>query len=154
MHSHKLKEVTFANKNIMEGKILYIKSTGEIVVESDNGLEVSCYFLRTSAGAPPKFAPGASVLFVMDERYCLGYVLGIVEKYLPEQHKLQDDALSLFQRENDKEIILDASERVEFRCGKSSLLMNKEGKVVLKGSDIVSRASRNNKIKGSSVRIN
>ena len=40
------------------------------------------------------------------------------------------------------------------RCGESSLTMKRDGKIVVKGRTIVSRASRVNKIKGGSVAIN
>ena len=53
-----------------------------------------------------------------------------------------------------KKIAFEAAEQIELRCGKSSVILTKEGKIVLKGTEIVSRASRTNKIKGASVSIN
>jgi len=53
-----------------------------------------------------------------------------------------------------KRVVLEASEEIELRCGKSSLILTKEGKVVMKGVEVVSRALKANKIRGASVKIN
>lgn len=53
-----------------------------------------------------------------------------------------------------KKIALDAKEEIVLQCGKSSITLKNDGKVVVKGTRIISRASATNKIKGASVRIN
>lgn len=53
-----------------------------------------------------------------------------------------------------KKMILEAKEELVLHCGKSSVTLKKDGKIVLKGTKIVSRASGTNKIKGAAVRIN
>lgn len=53
-----------------------------------------------------------------------------------------------------KQVVFDAKEEIVLRCGKGSITLRKDGKIVLKGTEIVSRASRTNKIKGASVAIN
>ena len=49
---------------------------------------------------------------------------------------------------------LSAQKEVRITCGKSEIRLTADGKVIVKGTDVVSRASRRNKIKGSSVGIN
>lgn len=53
-----------------------------------------------------------------------------------------------------KRIVFDAEEEIVLQCGKGSITLKRDGKIVLKGTDIVSRASRTNKIQGGSVKIN
>lgn len=53
-----------------------------------------------------------------------------------------------------KEIRLEAADEVNIRCGESSLILRKDGKTVLKGKEVLSRASRTNRIKGATVQIN
>lgn len=53
-----------------------------------------------------------------------------------------------------KKIVLSGKEEILLKCGKSSILMQRDGKIVIKGSNITSRSSSANKIKGSSVSIN
>jgi hypothetical protein len=55
----------------------------------------------------------------------------------------------------DKErILLNARQEVVIRCGKCSINLQKNGKAIIKGVQIVSRASRSNKIRGANVTIN
>ena len=53
-----------------------------------------------------------------------------------------------------KRMTFDAKEEILLRCGKSSILLRKNGKIVIKGANLISRSSATNKIKGSSVNIN
>ena len=51
-------------------------------------------------------------------------------------------------------IVLYAKQEIVLHCGKSSIILRRDGKVVVKGIQITSRASRAHKIKGSTVNIN
>lgn len=51
-------------------------------------------------------------------------------------------------------ISITAEQEVVIRCGDSSITLTKDGRIVLKGKEIVSRASGVNKIKGAAVNIN
>jgi len=43
---------------------------------------------------------------------------------------------------------------LELRCGDSQITLTKDGKVVIKGVDVTTRASRTCRVKGSTVNIN
>lgn len=47
-----------------------------------------------------------------------------------------------------------AKERIELRVGKSSLVMEADGHITIRGTDLVSHASRSNRIRGGSVNLN
>lgn len=47
-----------------------------------------------------------------------------------------------------------AKERIELRVGKASLIMEADGRITLRGTDLVSHASRSNRIRGGSVNLN
>lgn len=49
---------------------------------------------------------------------------------------------------------LEAKQEISLVCGKSSIVLRRDGKIVVKGVEIVSRAQGRNKIKGGSVHIN
>jgi len=53
-----------------------------------------------------------------------------------------------------KRITFDAQEEIELRCGKSSITLTKAGKVLIRGTYLLSRSSGANRIKGGSVQIN
>ena len=45
-------------------------------------------------------------------------------------------------------------ERIELRCGRASLIMEKDGRITLRGTRVVSHASGTNRIRGGSVQLN
>lgn len=53
-----------------------------------------------------------------------------------------------------KRMVFDAKEEIVLRCGKGSITLKKDGKVVIRGTNLISRSSGNNKIKGGAVHIN
>jgi hypothetical protein len=52
------------------------------------------------------------------------------------------------------ELVIEAHERLTLRCGAASITMREDGRMLLKGSDIVTHAQRLNRIRGGSVAIN
>jgi hypothetical protein len=53
-----------------------------------------------------------------------------------------------------RQIDLQASEEIRLTCGKSSLVMRRDGTVIVRGVRIVSRATESNKIRGGTVSVN
>ena len=53
-----------------------------------------------------------------------------------------------------KRVVLEAEREVVLKCGRASITLRRDGKIVLKGDQIISRAHGLQKIKGTSVRIN
>jgi hypothetical protein len=53
-----------------------------------------------------------------------------------------------------KRMIVSAKEELVLRCGKASITLTKAGKVLIKGSYLLSRSSGVNRIKGGSVQLN
>jgi Domain of unknown function (DUF6484) len=51
-------------------------------------------------------------------------------------------------------LIVSAKEELVLRCGKASITLTKAGKVLIKGSYLLSRSSGVNRIKGGSVQLN
>lgn len=51
-------------------------------------------------------------------------------------------------------LLITAKEQLVLRCGKASITLTKAGKVMIKGSYVVSRSSGVNRIKGGSVQLN
>jgi hypothetical protein len=51
-------------------------------------------------------------------------------------------------------VLIEGEEEVVIRCGKSSLSMSADGRVVIKGTRVTSRATEANKVRGAVVLIN
>lgn len=65
------------------------------------------------------------------------------------------------QRSNAGQVIRDgetvkvtADERLELRCGKATIIMEKDGHITIRGTYLVSHASATNRIRGGSVNLN
>lgn len=53
-----------------------------------------------------------------------------------------------------KRVVLTGEEEVELRCGEASISLKKNGKLVIRGAYVETRAKGTNRIKGGSVQIN
>ena len=76
-----------------------------------------------------------------------GIVLGRVRPC----HERVREAADAAQAE---EVVLEASQSLTLKCGEGSITIRADGKILIKGKDVVSRAERTNRIKGGSVSIN
>jgi hypothetical protein len=55
---------------------------------------------------------------------------------------------------NRRRLVIACDEELILRCGKSTIALRPDGKVVIQGVDVVSSARRTNRIRGGAVRIN
>jgi|SRR6516165_5154306 hypothetical protein len=55
---------------------------------------------------------------------------------------------------DDQRLLIEAKNEIELKCGNSSILLKKDGKLILRGAEITSRASGVNRIRGAAVKIN
>ena len=51
-------------------------------------------------------------------------------------------------------LVIDSSREIVFRCGEASITLTRSGKVLIRGAQILTRATGVNRIKGGSVQIN
>ena len=65
----------------------------------------------------------------------------------------RDDAAPLVVADGQM-VRLTAKERIELRVGRSSIVMQADGQITIRGSDLVSHAARSNRIRGGSVNLN
>jgi len=152
MNMYPVEDMVMTGMKIVRGRILEITGDGQIWVENDpEGPALPCDFLRTGAAPPPMMRTGDSVLVFVDEMGIKGYVLGLIQKYESTAEPSGSEISLAGARDK---IIINANERIELRCGKSSMILDKEGRVVVKGTNITNRASGCNKIKGGTVQIN
>lgn len=53
-----------------------------------------------------------------------------------------------------KRITFEASDEIELKCGKASIVLTSAGKVIIKGACLISHSTGENRIRGASVAIN
>jgi hypothetical protein len=85
-------------------------------------------------------------------------IIGVMRSPLEEViEEMQLDAVGMEKLDvklDRKQLILDATDQIVLRCGKGSIAIHRDGKIIIKGTQLVSRSSGVNKIKGSAVKIN
>lgn len=128
------------------GSVIELTEGGDagVVVPGEPPLRLRCDVLRTADRPALTLSLGARVLVLLpepgEER---GIVLGVVGPYeSPRPEPVPG------------EVRLEARERLELKVGESALTMDAEGRVLLKGRDVVTRAKRTQKIRGGTVHIN
>jgi len=144
-----------------KGIVLEVMDEGLILIQdnADTNAIYPCYFLRTAAGALPQIHTNDPVIYrvpELNEDY--GVVLGVIEKYTSLDNKvakkLKKQEISQMTTLEDKVLHIKADDGLVIECGKSSIILTKDGKVQIKGDNLLSRARGMNKIKGAGVNIN
>jgi len=65
--------------------------------------------------------------------------------------KISDPTIAELDGES---IVLSARQNITLKCGKASVTLTKSGKVILRGTYLLSRSSGVNRIKGGSIQLN
>jgi hypothetical protein len=151
---------------IGKGKIVGFDQHGTIIVEpEDGGDTVPCYCIRNGKDALPVYNKDDMVAFTTAEDGRDGFIFGRIEAYIPctDEQSVAPPSVQLpidFDKKRKsltlqgKTITLDADKEATIVCGKSSIHLRKDGRVVIRGARILSRSSGTNKIRGASVMIN
>lgn len=149
--------------NYCVGSLIEIDDTGRPVIDfpgNTNGPLIARTLVQSpiQSESPNKKDPQPVLLVFENSNPRLPIITGFVHETL---YSRSDEALLPMQHSDPKELIVDrkrivlnAYEQVVIRCGKCSINLQKNGKTIIKGMQITSRASRSNKIRGASVNIN
>ncbi len=104
----------------------------------------------TPASLRKAVAHNLSVILLFEENDPLRPIVLDILPQAADPAPLKADEVLL----DGKRITLDAEDEVVIRCGKGSITLRKDGKIVINGTHIVSRSAGPHKIKGASVNIN
>lgn len=133
---------------VTRGLIVGQAPTGQLLVVANEApcRTFACDRLESGETLRAPYRPGDRVLLLLpttaDEPGC---VLGRVG--LPEPGEVAELG-------GLEETIVRARGRLTLQCGEASITLSEDGKVLIKGVDVVSRAKGSNRVKGGSVRIN
>ena len=82
-------------------------------------------------------------------------VLGLIQPSpVVAEPEAPDDAQKVNVQADGETLTLTADREITLKCGRASLTLTRAGKVLLRGTYLLSRSSGVNKIKGGSVQIN
>ena len=109
------------------------------------------------ARVPPEQLQGSDVL-VLFEGGDPGSPIAIAVLHAASRESVETDDetehTALQSVVDDEHIIIDAKRKIELRCGKGSITITPDGKIVLRGTHLLSRSSGPLRIKGGHVDIN
>jgi hypothetical protein len=143
------------------GRLVGLTGNGEPVVDfaGNSGEPVVARMLASAETGRTRGEPGADVLLVFEEGDpSRPIVLGFLRQRPPEEPPL---ATGVLERNGADAVTVDGRtveitgrERIVLACGKSSITLLADGRVIVKGTRLVSRASESNKIKGATIALN
>ncbi len=145
------------------GRVVSINAVGKILVQYKNRPVTEARIMSGSIRKEleSNLRSSQQVLMVFEEGDPeKPIIIGLMEEPLYQMVELEKSSVaneenSPTEAEIDGErMVLEATKEIVLKCGNSSITLTKEGRIVIKGIDIVSRALSVNKVKGSCVELN
>ena len=130
---------------MIRGTVVEMLESGELMVRCPaiKGGSLRCDLLESADNAFGKLQAGDPVLVLApaspQENGC---VLGRIGRYKPATAPQADH------------LVIEAGETLTLKCGESSVDLRKDGKLMIRGNDVLTRARRTQRIKGGTVAIN
>ena len=123
-------------------RLLRIDDGGVLVAALADGREIACDWLATSAAPPPELAEGDILLLLPLPGAERPVVLGRVGRFpAPGEALVQN-------------LVIAAAETLTLRCGESSVDLRADGKLMVRGDDVLVRAKGTQRIRAGTVAIN
>jgi hypothetical protein len=143
---------TMSNDGIVEGQITEVLTSGLVSVVTDSGqrLEGRCPQHVSVSWLKAALSAGAieCVLLVRAASPALVWAVFSTPAHDEAAAARQETVLT------GRRITVRATEAIDLTCGPSLVTLRGNGEVRTRGKDVLSRATRLNRLKGGSVRIN
>ena len=109
--------------------------------------------------APEQLVGCDALLSVWGANWESAIIVGLVSDTLwstvdlkASMNSVRDEKIDI--RSDGRYVTIDSEKEIALTCGKSSIVLKRDGTVVIKGIRVTSRAAKTNRIKGASVNIN
>ena len=79
------------------------------------------------------------------------YIVGLIWE---QRQNLPAQAESIEAKVDGEQVMIEGKKEIVLKCGKASITLTRAGKVLIRGSYVLSRSSGVNRIKGGSVQVN
>jgi hypothetical protein len=152
-----------SDRHIMTAVVDDISPDGvaRIILSGEEQSRDAASVLRFPSADAAAHALLGSTVLVLANPSSQPVILGVVTQRVWEQRDAPEVAEATLPAgvvrsvELDKRCVnFEASEEIRLTCGKSSLVMRRDGSVIVRGVSITSRATQSNKIRGGTVAIN
>jgi hypothetical protein len=137
-------------------QVIRSDSDGTLWVACDGDMdELACDVLLTAPATSSGYCPGDDVLVWRHLAQPRGIIMGRVGRQAVEhasaREAAQDDGAAASLPD---ELVIEARSSLTLRVGDGSITIREDGRILIKGRDLVSHAKRLNRIRGGSVTIN
>jgi len=131
-----------------KGRLVRIDSEGRLFVDfQGNPSGPVAARLAVSETELADLLEGAEILLIFeDDDLARPIIIGTLRDRLPS------NGIQISIR--GRRVIVEANEEIELLCGEAKLRITRDGKVVVLGNDVLSRARCRNRIRGGTVNIN
>jgi hypothetical protein len=158
-----LLETTEQIEGVRVGKVVNVDEAGRVFVDFPGNAQgpVAARFtnsmkLQTLSQAA---SAGREVLIVFESNDPkLPIIIDMIHSVIDKISEPQTIMLEAEKPEDiqidGKRVAFDAKEEIVLRCGKASITLTSAGKVLIRGTYVLSRSSGVNKIKGGSIQLN
>jgi hypothetical protein len=134
------------NASLRTARVIDASASGGIVIvdAQDESSPFAAEPLHTADGTSLTLIEGDMVLVWRHDSTSPAVVLGRIG---PQRERVPAADIP-------DELVIEARENLTLKCGDGSITIRADGKILIKGKDLVSHAQRTNRIKGGSVAIN
>lgn len=140
-------EAAVAGSIPARGRLLAIEPDGTLRVQLLDGREFACAWLESPINQSLELAHGDALLVLPatgdqhgDE---LGVVLGRIGRYRAPQPV-----------QTQPHVTIEAGETLTLKCGEATVDLRKDGKLMIRGEDVLLKAKGTQRIKAGTVNIN
>ena len=160
----KLKLLKSTSKNEMlssvapqDARVLDVPDRGRLLVKYGNKQTVQARMVTELASGKPEYLIGQEVILLFEDndperpiaiaslQPTGDFASALQIADLKEEKKTNDD---------DENILIQAKEKLELRVGKASIVIDANGKITIRGANLLSRSTGPIRIKGGHVDIN
>lgn len=135
-------------------QVVRVNADGTALCELEGGRKLPGVAVTPTAGSWLHVIEGDQVAVSVGRGGTMCFITGHIGK-VRESLVGGDGAASARPAERGGEhLVLEAAEGITLRAGEGSITIRKDGKILIKGSDLVSHAKRMNRVKGGAVSIN
>jgi hypothetical protein len=138
------------------GIVIGVAGDGAVTIECPGREDdlLTCDVLEGPLSHRLDLIPGDTVLAWLPDDGARGVVIGRVGPARVDSSPVVGVASPPVNDETADTLVIEAKHSLTLKVGRGSITIREDGKILIKGSDLVSHAQRVNRIKGGSVAIN